>query len=260
MKRKMSAILGMLALVLLAGAVTCPAPVVKATETAAEEVSDETAVIAEEASDETTDETAVKAEETSDAAAEDADRIGIVLDEGYREEFENLSKACEDTSWISLYKPTGIEMAEDGSAIAFETTDLDGNTVRSEDIFGKNKITMVNIWGTFCGPCIQEMPELEVLYGRLADKGCTMIGIVCDVLDAADTRQIETAREIVADTGVTYLNLIPWEGMQDVLAASLIPTTYFIDSQGCIVGEAAVGARGADEYEALLDEILKTIK
>ena len=65
---------------------------------------------------------------------------------------------------------SGTEKAPDKNAVIFETTDIDGNQVSSADIFSQHKITMVNIWGTFCGPCIDEMPDLEVLSGRLAEK------------------------------------------------------------------------------------------
>ncbi len=145
---------------------------------------------------------------------------------------------------------------KDGPKIAFETTDLDGNKVSSEDIFGDHKITIVNLWGSFCGPCINEMPDLEKLNQKLEDKDCGMIGVVIDAVDG-DSKVVKTAKEIVEETGVTYTSVVPWDGFDKDLPAMFVPTTYFIDSNGNIVGEAAVGARGADEYEALLDAALK---
>jgi thiol-disulfide isomerase/thioredoxin len=73
--------------------------------------------------------------------------------------------ACASGEPEKPEKPESVE-----SGISFETTDLAGNTVRSEDIFGENALTMVNLWGTYCGPCIGEMPDLEELNGRLKDK------------------------------------------------------------------------------------------
>lgn len=143
-----------------------------------------------------------------------------------------------------------------GPAISFETTDLDGNPVSSADIFSQNKITMVNIWGTFCGPCINEMPDLEILNQRIGDKGCGLVGVVIDAGGDYQMAVIGTAEEIIADTGASYLNLLPWEGIDDQFPAQYIPTTYFVDSKGNVVGEAAVGSRGADDYEALIDEAL----
>ena len=182
-----------------------------------------------------------------------------VFDEGFREEYESLLSLMDDLSWVRIYTPQKTQTAEAGTAIQFETLDLDGNTVRSEDIFSQNTLTMVNIWGTFCGPCINEMPDLEVLNGRLTDKGCALIGIVCDVSGPNDASQIAEAAEIVADTGVTYRNLIPWDGFDAALPAEYIPTTYFVDSQGRLVGEPAVGSRGAEDYEALLDAALASL-
>ena len=143
-----------------------------------------------------------------------------------------------------------------GPAISFETTDLDGNPVSSADIFSQNKITMVNIWGTFCGPCINEMPDLEILNQRIGDKGCGLVGVVIDAGGDYQMAVIGTAEEIIADTGASYLNLLPWEGIDDQFPAQYIPTTYFVDANGNIVGETAVGSRGADDYEALIDEAL----
>ncbi|MBP3840426.1 MAG: redoxin family protein, partial [Chryseobacterium sp.] len=146
------------------------------------------------------------------------------------------------------------DVADD--AIVFETIDTEGNTVSSQDIFSQHTLTMVNLWGTFCGPCIREMPDLEILNQRLSEKGCGLIGVFLDVAGPDDTAQIDLAKEIMAGTGVTYMNLLPWETINEDLVAIYIPTTYFIDSNGQIVGEAAVGSRSADDYEALIDELL----
>lgn len=145
------------------------------------------------------------------------------------------------------------------TAVSFETVDIDGNKVSSADIFSQHKITMVNIWGTFCGPCINEMPDLEILNSRLAEKDCAIIGIICDVQGPDDEDVIADAREIIGTTGVTYLNLLPWPQFFDVFPAMYVPTTYFVDSSGQIIGEEAVGAGGADDYEALVDELLDGI-
>ena len=182
----------------------------------------------------------------------------ITFDEGFREDYETAREICRDPSWIRVYEPVS-STTESGTGIHFETTDLDGNPVDSADIFGNAKITMVNLWGTYCGPCINEMPGLEELNQRLAEKDCAIIGIVVDIRNPEDTGLIETAKEIIEDTGVTYPNLLPWDGLDITLRAQFIPTTYFIDANGKLVGEAAVGARGADEYEALLDEALESI-
>ena len=143
------------------------------------------------------------------------------------------------------------------AAISFETTDLDGNVIKSADLFKGHRLTMVNIWGTFCGPCIDEMPELEKLNHRLKQKDCAIVGIVCDVESPEDSETIGAAKSLIDEIGVKYTNLIPWEDSFDLFPAEYVPTSYFVDEKGQIVGEAAVGARSADNYEELIDELLK---
>lgn len=180
-----------------------------------------------------------------------------VFDEGYKEEFDNvIVPALKDTSWIWLSEPKTGTRAQEGTKVEFEAYDLDGNTVRSEDIFSQNTITMINIWGTYCGPCINEMPDLEVLNKRLGEKNCAIIGVVCDIAGPNDKDHIELAREIIKETGVTYMNILPWDKLDIQLPSQYIPTTYFVDSDGHVVGEMLVGARGADDYESVINNLL----
>ena len=205
-------------------------------------------------------EDAAAASDTTNVAASES-----VVEEGSAAETESAAEAdsaaepenAVGTGETAEAEDIAQENAAADSVLSFETTDLEGNTVRSEDIFSENRITMVNIWGTFCGPCISEMPSLEELNGRLDEKDCGVIGIVCDVAGHEDTGQIETAKEIIGTTGVTYQNLLPWDGFDEALPAMFIPMTYFVNAEGQLTGEPSVGAKGADEYEALVDEILQ---
>lgn len=185
----------------------------------------------------------------------------IVFDEGYREEFDALLKILEeDSSVLRFFEPEASSSgAAAGSAVSFETTDLDGNSVRSEDLFKEHTLTMVNLWGTYCGPCIGEMPDLEQLNRKLESKNCAIIGIVIDVPSAQNAEMVSAAKEILSATGVTYPNLCVFNGLDSVFPAQFVPTSYFVDSDGRIVGETAIGARGAEDYEKLIDEILKTL-
>lgn len=149
------------------------------------------------------------------------------------------------------------EAEADPAAISFETTDLDGNVVKSGDLFKGHRLTMVNIWGTFCGPCIDEMPELEKLNYRLRQKDCAIVGIVSDVESLEDSETIGDAKALIDEIGVKYINLIPWDSTWDIFPADAVPTSYFVDEKGRIIGEAAVGARSADNYEDLIDELLE---
>ena len=123
----------------------------------------------------------------------------------------------------------------------FATTNLAGETVTNE-IFAQKKITVVNIWGTFCPPCIAEMPELGVLAENLP-AGAQLIGIVCDAQSAADNQTLDAAKKILAEANANFPNLIPnaelGNFLQNVYA---VPTTIFVDAQGNLIGEPVIGA------------------
>ena len=174
----------------------------------------------------------------------------------YREEYMQLVKLCEEPDWIKVSEPIDPLAEVIGSAVAFETTDLAGNPVNSAELFGQYRLTMVNLWGTFCGPCIQEMPGLETLYQTMKAKNVNVIGVVVDISGPNDKGLIEEAEDIISTTGVKYMNLLPWNGIDAALPATAIPTTYFVDSQGQLVGRPAVGSRSAAAYEGLIDSVL----
>ena len=101
--------------------------------------------------------------------------------------------------------------------------------------------------------------SLPMIPTYLSDAGQIPLNEPVVVIDAGGDYQMEVIRaaeEIIGDTGVSYLNLLPWEGIDDQFPAQYIPTTYFVDANGNIVGETAVGSRGADDYEALIEEAL----
>ena len=169
------------------------------------------------------------------------------------EESVETGENAESTE--STESSTGKETPP-ADAILFETTDFDGNPVSSVDIFKENKLTIIKLWGTYCGPSIMEMPGLEDLSGRLAEKGCAIVGVVIDVAGTGDTTGLEAAKDIVTQTGVTYLNVFPWDTLGRDFPAEFIPTTYFVDSEGRLVGDPVIGANEADGYEKIIDSLL----
>ena len=142
----------------------------------------------------------------------------------------------------------------------FETTALDGKTYTQETFTG-NRLTMVNIWGTFCAPCIREMPDLEKLSKDYAGKGLAIVGIVGDTFDyldkANDTAKIDLAKDIVKDTGVTYLNLLPSPTLNTAKLDYIrsFPTTYFLNEKGELLGEY-IGSRSYDQWAEIIDSLL----
>ena len=177
---------------------------------------------------------------------------------GYYEEFisltENADKVKESvklTGGVEFTIPK--ELSEAGTGIHFETADLDGNSVDSSDLFAGHTITMINLWATWCGPCISELPDLEELNQEYLKKNCQIIGIVTD---ANKAEKITKAKEILAEKGVTYTNLASFDELSELLPQDVWPTSYFVDENGCLVGEPITGKK-PDQYQKMLEELLQ---
>jgi len=121
---------------------------------------------------------------------------------------------------------------------------------------------MVNIWGTFCSPCIGEMPDLQTISEEYADKGFQIVGIVCDVKDESDVETIGLAKEIVNQTGVKYVNIIPSASLDSAILNSIlsVPATIFLDENGQQIGQNYVGSRSLEGWKAIIDSILSDME
>ena len=161
----------------------------------------------------------------------------------------------------------GLSASEDevqtGVLSAFSTTDLEGNTL-DQSILADYDLTMVNVWATFCGPCINEMPDLGELAAEYADKGVQIIGLVSDTMDSDGTisdSQVETAKEIVAETGADYRHLLPSDDLLGILSQIYaVPTTFFVDSEGVQVGDAIVTAQSKEKWIETIDGMLAEVQ
>ena len=136
--------------------------------------------------------------------------------------------------------------------LVFTTVDTEGNTVTSEEIFSENDITMVNCWATWCPPCVGELPELAKLNEVFKEKNCAIVGVL---LDGNEDGALETGLEIMEESGVAYRNILPWDSINETFSLQYIPTTYFVDSRGNIIGDPIVGAQ-VDMYEEQIDALL----
>lgn len=141
-----------------------------------------------------------------------------------------------------------------------------GNPIsNSMAIFSENDMTMVNVWATYCSPCIKEMPDLNELASELAEDGIGLVGICCDVMDyegGLDSTQVNLAKDIIAETGVTYTNvmLADYSCLDGVVKVDAVPTTFFVDKNGAVVGKVQVGAADNDTYSSLAHEALALVK
>ena len=164
--------------------------------------------------------------------------------------------------------PAGSDMTnppDDGSMQkfpAFEGKDLDGNPVKSDELFSANAVTVVNFWFTTCNPCVGELSELDALNKELAKKGGALIGVNTFTLDG-DEAAISEAKDVLAKKGVTYQNVyFDSDGEAGKFTTNIFayPTTYVVDRSGNIVGEPIVGAitekKQAETLQKLIEQAL----
>jgi thiol-disulfide isomerase/thioredoxin/predicted small lipoprotein YifL len=145
---------------------------------------------------------------------------------------------------------------------AFEGKDLDGNTVKSDELFSGNAVTVVNFWFTTCNPCVGELAELDALNKELAEKGGTLIGVNTFTLDG-DEAAISEAKDVLDKKGATYQNVyFDSDGEAGKFTTNIFayPTTYVVDRNGNIVGEPIVGAitekKQAETLQKLIEQAL----
>ena len=138
---------------------------------------------------------------------------------------------------------------------AFQSKTPEGVDV-TEAVFAEKKLTMINLWGTFCPPCIDEMPDLGNL-GRTMPEGTQLIGII---LDVGDKKTLELGKKILKQANADFMQILPVYEMNSYLrTVSAVPTTIFVDSQGNIVGAPLVGSRPESAYRAEIEKILKSL-
>ena len=158
-----------------------------------------------------------------------------------------------------------MQKSDDGSMQKFPTfegKDLDGNTVKSDELFSANAVTVVNFWFTTCNPCVGELSELDALNKELAEKGGSLIGVNTFTLDG-DEAAISEAKDVLAKKGATYQNVyFNSDGEAGKFTTNIFayPTTYVVDRNGNIVGEPIVGAitekNQAEKLQAQIDKAL----
>ena len=189
---------------------------------------------------------------------------------------EKYPEAAQESTDGAMSVPAGNDMttppddgsmqkSDDGSMQkfpAFEGKDLDGNTVKSDELFSANAVTVVNFWFTTCNPCVGELSELDALNKELAEKGGSLIGVNTFTLDG-DEAAISEAKDVLAKKGATYQNVyFNSDGEAGKFTTNIFayPTTYVVDRNGNIVGDPIVGAiTEKNQAEALQAQIDKAL-
>ena len=178
------------------------------------------------------------------------------------EKFPELMPETPDGT-VSVPAENGKPIEQNSNPFpAFEGKDLDGNPVKSDELFSANAVTVVNFWFTTCNPCVGELSELDALNKELAKKGGALIGVNTFTLDG-DEAAISEAKDVLAKKGVTYQNVyFDSDGEAGKFTTNIFayPTTYVVDRNGNIVGEPIVGAitekKQAETLQKLIDQAL----
>lgn len=149
------------------------------------------------------------------------------------------------------------ENEEASMQIAFEGQDIEGNAVSSA-VFSESKLTMVNIWATYCNPCLSEMPGLGELANEYASEDFQIIGIISDVQTGAASETIAYAADLIEQTGADYTHLLLNKSLYDALLTDVtaVPTTYFIDANGTIL-DTVVGSMEKSAWEEKINALLE---
>ena len=202
------------------------------------------------------------------------DTIESAKDQFSDEEYALLKKSAQEISEIEnelteLEKQHPEILNEETDANgdaqtfpAFEGKDLDGNEVKSDELFSANAVTVVNFWFTTCSPCVGELGDLDALNKELAEKGGALIGVNAFTLDGDETA-IADAKDVLAKKGATYQNVyFDSSSPAGAFTANIFafPTTYVVDRNGNIVGEPIVGAitekNQAETLQSLIDQAI----
>lgn len=179
---------------------------------------------------------------------------------------QNQSEAQSMADASNLFNTDGASVigADVKSVGDFTTQDVDKNTV-TQDIFTEHELTMVNVFATWCSPCVAEMPDLEKLHQQMKDKDVGVVGVVLDVLNEKGEivdEDLERAKLLVKETGVTYPVLLPdstyFNGRLTGIEA--LPETFFVDRNGNIVGESYSGSGGLEDWLEVVEQELANLK
>lgn len=174
------------------------------------------------------------------------------------EETEDSTDKTEDEAQTSTVEKENNDEADDSNEkydpnafVAFEGVDFDGNPV-TNDIFKENQLTLVNVWGTNCGPCLEEIPYLQEINDELADEGFQIIGFL-----TGGEEYKEDAIELMGLLEADYTNLIVPREVFQKLGIQYIPTSFLVDSEGNVVEKRIVGALSKEEYLEKINKYLK---
>lgn len=160
-------------------------------------------------------------------------------------------EASSDTNGAASRPQNKIDLAKN---VSFTAKTPFGDTIDSS-IFADYDLTMINIWGTLCKPCIKEMPDIQTLYKDMQAENVNIIGFIANYQDD----RVEKAKEILTELQITYSNVVFDDEVSGAITSQVpgYPTTVFVDSKGNIIGEQVTGAHSYEEYKSIIKERLE---
>ena len=140
--------------------------------------------------------------------------------------------------------------------LTFEATTTEGEAWNS-DKFANSKLTMINVWATYCNPCLSEMPDLGELAAEYDPAQFQIVGVVCDVMEEDSADNIDYAKQLITETKANYPHLLLNDSLYAsfVCAVSAVPTTFFVDQNGALLGYMT-GAQSKENWKTLIDRLL----
>lgn len=147
--------------------------------------------------------------------------------------------------------------ADETEPLTFETRDMEGNTVSAE-LFTQSRLTMVNVWATYCNPCLREMPELGELAGEYASDEFQIVGVISDMPEGTNQKTLDLVAELIDKTDADYTHLLLSESLYYALLTDVtaVPTTFFIDQDGTIL-DTVIGAMEKSAWEEKINGLLE---
>ena len=183
-------------------------------------------------------------------------------DKAFLEEAEMLSaKIVEMLKQAEFFKPVDPAAEILGKKLTFKAEDLDHNWHTSEELFSQNRFTLVNVWGTWCGVCVQEMEDLGNLHRQLGEKKCGVLGIEHEYKKYE--KYAQEAKDILKEKNVTYPNVLvnkDYEDLAFIYKLTGHPAFFIVNSEGVVVFPIYVGGSAPqtviDKFTPILDQLL----
>lgn len=140
--------------------------------------------------------------------------------------------------------------------VSFTANAMDGQEFSSEQ-FGESKVTMINVWATYCNPCLMEMPDLGDIAESYDKSDFQLVGVISDVMEDSPQSDIDNAKDLIEETEANYPHLLLNQSLFENLigGVSSVPTTFFVNSKGEMLGYV-VGANDKETWIEIIDELL----